>query len=466
MRIKNEEKKPLKWALGIAGFWLLFSLISLFFIPEYRLMFNGTVTIWTVTDIKEYYDDDDGTTYKPKVKYNCEWSQQENRHSSSSSSYHYRKWAQIKVYCDPNEPSNFLIKSRVNYMSFLFSIGGIAVLIFWIKILITEIRRIRLIKYLSQHGIHVNATVESIESPRYQSKGYQTKHFIVKATNWTKKYTDVVYSNISYIVKKWDTVEFLVDPFDANKYCINTDKLLEKNVDEECVKEFIKDSKTNNQSNSQVYSPTGVVMWDWNNYNNQSQWNWFATWFLWNILNNIWNSQNFANQLINTANVYDAERRELKKPLSSYTNETSRGTIIFLIIIGGGLGLVGIYLWLDANKLDISNFILAFIWCPFLLIWLLYLFKKKNKDKQIKNLKENWKQLDAIITEIRKSNVKINDQTWYNIVAISWSDIYESPRIYLNLYHYVKQWDHITIFVSFQNYSKYYMDLDSIHPGE
>jgi hypothetical protein len=31
-------------------------------------------------------------------------------------------------------------------------------------------------------------------------------------------------------------------------------------VDEECVKEFIKDSKANNQSNSQVYSPTGVVM--------------------------------------------------------------------------------------------------------------------------------------------------------------------------------------------------------------
>ena len=418
MKIKNNEKINIKRWAALLILWIIISVIgSGIVIPTFRLLNNGIKTTWIVTDL-EIKEDDDTTLYRPKVKYNCNWIEQEQWHSSSSSDYNYDKWTTIYIYCDPEYPNNFLIKSNINYIIILCPIITIVMIIYWIKLLFDEYKKNKFKKHLKKFWNPIKGTVKLIT---LQKDNNITKYYTIIATDWNRDYiSEKINTNIRYLTKRWDEIEILIDPINPDTYYINTDKILEKQVDELCVKDYVLgDIKHNNYDFEEqtwiinIYEEPNR----WNNLNqlnkNQplSKYVWWSWWIAWNIF-----------------------------------------LIIFWIII------------IATGRLAINgtiNQISEIIWIIIIIISWIYLYINIKKKKYIKNLKTDWIKINAIISEIEK--IYWNNKTWYKIIAVSWNNIYKSPKIYTNVKSLVKPWDYITVLLDNQNIKKYCMDVDDIH---
>lgn len=421
MKIKNKEKIKIKIWIIILILWIFITCIFTKIIEKtFHLMHDWIKTTWIVTDLKSE-ESDDTTVYKPKVKYTCNWIEQEQRHQSSSSNYNYRAWTTIHIYCDPEYPDNFLIKSNINYLILICPLITLIAIFYGIKTLIEEYKKAKLKRYLKNFWIKSKWIIKNISSQKNPSS---IEYYTIIASDWNRDYiSDKIYSKIRYLTKVWDEIEILIDPLDSNKYYINIDEIIKKQIDESCVRNFFSiEYNKNNDSEETI----GDVIED----------------------------------TINPNNRHKRIPRAIPRPLSKCVYWTWIVSIILWLILWIVLTIVGINMHKDWDSY--SNMVLL-IWITITIIALIYLYKNRRKKRYIKNLKTNWIKLNAVISEINR--VRWNRQTWFVILAVNWNNIYKSPKIYAYVSNYAKEWDNITILIDKQNSKKYYMDLDDIQPN-
>lgn len=133
---------------------------------------------------------------------------------------------------------------------------------------------------------------------------------------------------------------------------------------------------------------------------------------------------------------------------------------------------------------DLYNRLLLWLifWMPWIimsLIWIIRL-KRQNKQKEINHeLKQFGTKVEATIIAINQCKIKIknlfgrkfviakgierfDEKLWFRIIAKHWENIFESENIYADIYYALDIWDKIDVYIDNNDYSKYFIDIDSI----
>jgi len=286
-----------------------------------------------------------------------------------------------------------------------YAIITLIVIIYWTKILIKEYKKSKVIKYLKKVWTQKNWNIKRIIRQRDQ---INTDYYIITATDWNRDYTsDKIYSKIQYLTKKWDNAEILIDPFNPNTYYINKEKILEKQVDECCVNDFIIGDNTQNDKISESFDSMEETL----------------------------------DQLEDMTSWIRIPIRRENKLLSEYLWRTSIWLRKFYLILWIVLTTIGI---LIKNNLKVKH-ALIIIWITIILDETIYIYKHYKNKAYINNMKKNWTKVNAVISEIKKT--KLFKWLWYKILAVNWNNIYTSPKIYSYITNRVKTWDHVTQFI-------------------
>ena len=102
------------------------------------------------------------------------------------------------------------------------------------------------------------------------------------------------------------------------------------------------------------------------------------------------------------------------------------------------------------------------IWLFILFLGVKSLYKEIKRRKLKRKLSQNWVHIEAIISEIEDTRSRMNNITWYKIIAKCDWRIFTSETIYAALQYILKEWDKIDVYIDPINPDDYWIDTDSI----
>jgi len=243
--------------LSLLSFWIwvwVFAIRLYWLIPVVNLVFFWEETVWEVTDLKVYKNDDE-YTYKPTVKYNCWGSGVEYSTESASSSYNYSIWRKLTLYCDPLNPKNFYIEGSDRPNLVIIWLLALVFLWWWSYKLWKDLRKLLLKCKLKKIWVVVKAKVDSVKLDYKRDglgcilardgkdvlHGEQANEFDTtkKWFNWcyiiAKEWSDVFESGllspyIKYIIKPWDDIDVYVNPKNRKQYWVDVDSICNRKI--------------------------------------------------------------------------------------------------------------------------------------------------------------------------------------------------------------------------------------------
>jgi len=412
--MKKDKYYSVKSSIILFLMWMLLFWTWLWIlISTMNYIYNWEKVTGTVTHL-EVHEDDDWDTYRPTVKYTCAWRTVERSTSSASSSYDYSVGSHVTIYCMPSRPEKFYIKwSNTTLLIFLWFFGFLVGWI-WTRAISKEIKQLLLKKRLKKEWVIVKAKVESINRTNVG-----ISWCYITAKSWNDSYKTYTLSpSIRYLVKPWDDINVYIDIQNHNKYRVDSDTIRENQIQWQYIKETLLGNKwTENKNDTIPYDKLVEHTEVWKKLQKWISSDWLTMLLLfifWCLLSLSWGSY-------------------LYEIIFEHERHFDSGYII---------------LW-----------ILGF-WMLWFLIWMIY---SKIKRKTLKKrLKREWIAVEWIITEIQNTWVKVNDQSWYIILALYWNELYKSQRIYKNVYSYVKKWDAVAIYIDTQDPRKYWMDIETV----
>lgn len=538
MKIKYDKNIAVKLMIILRIFWAVFFWLWYYFLWNiYHLVYEWEKISWTIVSV-DVHESDDDTMYIPTVKYKC-WDGTYTTKSSRSSSSNYKIWKTVTVYCDPKDPRNFMIKSFSNYFFFFFPlIWMVMVYGWWYEYKKSyKAKKLRKRLKLKWYGLKVKWIVKSIVFANSEIFGQKWYNINVKYNN--KTYTsNTIYADINYVLKNWDEIDLYISRENTSDYWVDTDDVINKEIDMSCVEENFKSNKypyarytswnrmamdemelevldsinaqlppekkinreeaiSNIKENSfiqNVLAITKIYIWCktiititvlffiismiidsylehyyWRKVDT-SMYTWIIAiigliaWYVY--YNHLVNKEWKVEQWINDNDYITYKETKNKKPLSSYIWWKLLAFAIVWVLMCWVWVFVMIYTCIvnNAGFMDIYPlFFFIALWVIILIIGIIPIYQKIKYKNYSKKLQDYWITKEWIITSIKPTWGKINNQPWYLIEVIADSKIFKSPPLYCNVHEYVSKGDHIDIYFDSLDSSKYWMDLDSIH---
>ena len=111
--------------------------------------------------------------------------------------------------------------------------------------------------------------------------------------------------------------------------------------------------------------------------------------------------------------------------------------------------------------ISIINYILLIFPCLFSILPLIGI-RKIVRDLLRKRLKKTGIKVEATIEEIASGMWSFNGQPWFKIRAKSGDNVFLSEEFFADIDKMFKKWDKIDVYVDSWNYSKYWIDIDSV----
>ena len=237
MKLKYDKNITLKLMAIFRAIWIVFFWIWYHFLWNiYHLVYKWEKTSWTIVSVDIHRDTDNNEMYTPTVKYNC-WNSTYTTRSSSSSSSNYEIWKTVTVYCDPKNPSNFMIKEFWNYFLFFFPLMWMVMIYAsWYEYKKSyRAKKLRKRLKIEWYGLKVKCKVKSIVLANTEIFGKKWYNIIVEYNN--KTYTShTIYADINYVLKNWDEIDLYISRENTTDYWIDTDDIINKDV--MCWREF------------------------------------------------------------------------------------------------------------------------------------------------------------------------------------------------------------------------------------